>query len=603
MAIRISPGPVFIFESLILARRRQVYVGRAIFVFAVLIGLTTAWYEAAVGWSPPAMVGTGRSTLQILALTGEKFFYALAAIQLAMVLLVSPAATAAAICHDRARGILAQLAATDLSDAEIVLGKLGSRLAPILGVLACGLPVSALAALLGGIDPQALVSLFAVSAAVAALGCALALAISVRAAMTHDVIIAVLALWITWLVSLPIWSGMTTIKGVVAPPEWFKKSNPFVLVYAPYAWPGHVALADVATFVAAVLLISAGLIAMTIVTFRRSVLEPARRVRRVSILDKISMSRWLAWLPGPSLDGNPVLWREWNYSRPSRFVRMIWLVFVIGSVVGGGIGIHEAIVYGPGVPSGFIVPSAVLLLQFVFGLSIVTSLAPAPLAEERVRGSLDVLMTTPLSTRSILWGKWLGTFRVVLCLAVLPCLLTMILACLAPPFPARMRPAGASSMELAPLSSVGRVLAPCLVVAQMLSYGAAITSAGIALATWVSRLGRAIAINVAIMVLIAIGWPLFFDAVIWAPLQQSWGAMGMDAHWLASSMMAISPFGAPIVTLQGLLQVDSNSRWKVWFSIVTWCILASAIATALFQATLATFDRCMGRMPEPSEWD
>ena len=27
---------------------------------------------------------------------------------------------------------------TDLSDAEIVLGKLGSRLAPILGVLACG---------------------------------------------------------------------------------------------------------------------------------------------------------------------------------------------------------------------------------------------------------------------------------------------------------------------------------------------------------------------------------------------------------------------------------------------------------------------------------
>ena len=68
----------------------------------------------------------------------------MAAIQLAMVFLASPAATAGAICHDR-RGNLAQLAATDLSDAEIVLGKLGSRLAPILSVVACGLPVTALA--------------------------------------------------------------------------------------------------------------------------------------------------------------------------------------------------------------------------------------------------------------------------------------------------------------------------------------------------------------------------------------------------------------------------------------------------------------------------
>ena len=42
----------------------------------------------------------------------------------------------------------------------------------------------------------------------------------------------------------------------------------------------------------------------------------------------------------------------------------------------------------------------------------------------------------------------------------------------------------------------------------MLSYGAAITSMGLALATWVPRLGRAIAINVVIFVLITIGWPL-----------------------------------------------------------------------------------------------
>ena len=80
-----------------------------------------------------------------------------------------------------------------------MLGKLGSRVAPVFGLLACGLPVTALAALLGGIDTQALLSLFFVSAAVAVLGCSLALAISARAAKTHDVIIAVLAVWMLWL--------------------------------------------------------------------------------------------------------------------------------------------------------------------------------------------------------------------------------------------------------------------------------------------------------------------------------------------------------------------------------------------------------------------
>ena len=145
------------------------------------------------------------------------------------------------------------------------------------------------------------------------------------------------------------------------------------------------------------------------------------------------ISRWLAWLPGPSLDGNPVLWREWHRSRPTRLARFMWLMYVIGSVAGAGVGIHEAITYGVATPSGSIVPITVLLLQFVFGLMIVSCLAPTSLAEERARGSLDVLMTTPLSTRSILCGKWLGTFRVVLWLAVLPGLTTVILACMAPP--------------------------------------------------------------------------------------------------------------------------------------------------------------------------
>ena len=112
MASRIGPGPVFVYESLIFARRRQVYAGRVLFVFAVLIGLgprggATLSSVAVVRWHDGRARG---DVADAGASPARSSSTAMAGIQLAMVLLVAPAATAGAICHDRARGILAQLA-------------------------------------------------------------------------------------------------------------------------------------------------------------------------------------------------------------------------------------------------------------------------------------------------------------------------------------------------------------------------------------------------------------------------------------------------------------------------------------------------------------
>jgi hypothetical protein len=418
------------------------------------------------------------------------------------------------------------------------------------------------------------------------------------------VIIAVLGLWMIWLLSAPIWSGMASVSGINPPPDWFKKANPVLLVSAPYFRPGYVTATDVAIFATAVLLLSTALVARTIATVRRGVLEPIRIARGVTPLDKLSRARWQAWLPGPSLDGNPVLWREWHRNRPSRLGQIIWVIYAVSSVIGVGIGIHEAIVYGAGKPRDFFVLVIALHLQFLFGLLIMSSVAPTSLAEERVRGSLDLLMTTPLSSRSILWGKWLGTFRIVLWLAVLPGLASIIVASMAPAVPARFTAAGRLPLDLVSLSLADRIAAPCLVVGEMLSYGAAITSMGLALATWVPRLGRAIAINVVIFVLITIGWPLLFESVIWQLLRlwlvTSWDLTGSDLRWFNSGMMVISPFTAPIVTLECFLQYATSTRWKFWLLALAWCVLASTFAAAVFWATKKTFDRCLGRMPERS---
>ena len=59
-------------------------------------------------------------------------------------------------------------------------------------------------------------------------------------------------------------------------------------------------------------------------------------------------------------------------------------------------------------------------VQVSVGLLLLGVTAATSLAEERARGSLDLLLSTPLSTRQIVMGKWLGVIRKAPLLAILP---------------------------------------------------------------------------------------------------------------------------------------------------------------------------------------
>ena len=122
-------GPVFVNEWLTTSRRWQVYAGRSAFVAALLVGLWSAWVSRASNQGVP--------TIQIMASVGEGFFNAIVFTQMTLTLMVAPASTAGAICEDRSSGKLEQLLTTELSDSEIILGKLAARLLPMLGLVTC----------------------------------------------------------------------------------------------------------------------------------------------------------------------------------------------------------------------------------------------------------------------------------------------------------------------------------------------------------------------------------------------------------------------------------------------------------------------------------
>jgi ABC-type transport system involved in multi-copper enzyme maturation permease subunit len=543
---RIGLGPVFAYEWLTSSRRWQAYALRSAFLLVLLFALV-------VIWTGPRQAG-GSTPLAAMAALGQSFFIAVVGTQLTLVFLIAPAATAGAICLDRARGTLTHMLMTDLSNAEIVLGKLAARLVPVLGLVGCTLPLLAILTLLGGVDPDALLGAFLVTVGVGVLGCSLALAFSVWSGKTHDALLATYAVLGLWLLFSHMARGLNGMFGIGLPVP-LATTDPYLLSFAPYWAPGSVTWANYAWFLAVTTSLSVVLVGLAVLRIRVVCTREVVRKKQPAI-------RWLRGLgrayrrrlPGPSLDWNPVYWRERHRARPSRWAPwvvvlyfMIALVFSFGVIV-GGVGMTAAWVNG---------------LQVACGLLVLSVGAATSLAEERVRGSLDVLLTTRLSTPEIVLGKWLGSYRLVPFLAVLPALVV-----------------GAFVWN-----DLGRVLIVPVVIAYVLCAGAAITSLGLAMATWFSRLGRAVAATVSVYIVIAVGW-MFLIMTIRNHGPRSEGLMMASPFFWAGELtfeLAANPG-----------RFEAHRDWAIF-----WTAAAATAALVLLVFTLTNFDRLLGRVESP----
>src|SRR5580658_5565444 len=92
---RLGLGPVFAYEWIRASRRWQSYALRSSFVLFLLMALVYVWMNTSFY---PA-----KSNIRLMADLGEWFFQAVVGTQLTLVLLAAPAATAGAICVEKAR--------------------------------------------------------------------------------------------------------------------------------------------------------------------------------------------------------------------------------------------------------------------------------------------------------------------------------------------------------------------------------------------------------------------------------------------------------------------------------------------------------------------
>jgi ABC-type transport system involved in multi-copper enzyme maturation permease subunit len=578
MRVRFGPGPVFAFESLTAARRWQMYALRAFYVGLLLVGLTLTW-----GPSDRTIHGLAEA-----ARIASVFYHTLITVQLIVVLLAAPAATAGAVCVDKARGTLLHVFVTDLTDREIVLGKLGARLVPVLALLACGVPVLALGSFLGGIDLAAVLGAELVTAGTAVVCCSLAFLASVWARKPHQALLLAYTIVGLWVAAVPAAARLGSVGPPITLSELFLvMSNPIIAAFATdFMWPfWSVGLREQVAFFLAALLVGAALVRLAIRRLRTTVLAQASEPVKIKRPD--APARLVDYLPGPSLDGNAILWREWHRKRPSRWTGRFWTAYAIASTLASFYVLGAYYVW-----TGdwylyrdiHVVAAHVNAWQVSIGLLLLAVSAATTLAEERDRGSLEVILATPLATREIVWGKWWGTFAMVPRLAILPIWV-------------------ASGAAMVSGGGVGVIL----MIGLILAYAAAITSIGLALATWVRRLGRVISASVLAYVVVAVGWPLLLQSLPYllgmgAPAwqwQTDWDRLALASPFIGiyattewASRLSFAGYDGP--AWGPSLPMDyRNLPWTLF-----WIGVYSAVAILLVFTTLRTFDRCMGRNPE-----
>jgi hypothetical protein len=163
-------GPIIAREVLTAPRPLRYYLGRASFSCFLLVLLWTAW-QSVIGWQDVQEVG-------VLARFGGILYAMFAMLQLTLILFFAPLFTAAAVSYEKDRRTFTLLLMTDLSDLEIVLGKLVAGLLNILTILAASIGLMSICTFFGGISFGQVLNLFAVTAASGMAGGALGLLIA-----------------------------------------------------------------------------------------------------------------------------------------------------------------------------------------------------------------------------------------------------------------------------------------------------------------------------------------------------------------------------------------------------------------------------------------
>ncbi len=374
-----------------------------------------------------SMSGPSASLTELAKGASQTFAWASMA-QLALMCFLAPVFTAGAITQERDAQTFNILLSTPLTNAQIVFGSLMSRLYFVIMLLVAGVPIFLMTMVYGGVTTSQVVQSFALSGSTAILTGAIAIFIAMIGVGTRRTIFSfymVIALYLLSVYLLGQWNR-TWVE--VSPANvtgermsWLSALHPFLAlevalnqIHAPtYGRLGnHASLVRYAlAYPSAFYIMWTSVLALLLTTV--SVLFVRRGARTgettfvTSVIDRFrrrpsgELTR-----PPRNVWNNPVAWREAK-TRASGG-RVVRLVIIAGGFAGpmslflyyhrGGIAVDQV--------AGWL--AALVIIQFALALIIATNTAATSMTKEKESKAMDLLLTTRLTSKYILWGKLRG---------------------------------------------------------------------------------------------------------------------------------------------------------------------------------------------------
>jgi ABC-type transport system involved in multi-copper enzyme maturation permease subunit len=284
-----------------------------------------------------SLMSSGSSTsatdLSALAKESAGIFQTMSYLQLGLVALLAPIFTAGAITQEKDSQTYDILLATPLSNGQIVLGSLLSRLFFVVALLISGIPVFSITQIFGGVAISSIVKSFGIAAATAFVTGALATAIAVFKVGTRRTIFSFYMFVVIYLVGIYMLDWRTDFlkitlpDGTITTTSWLTGIHPFLSLevifnkptYSPPGlldlppelrfWPIGTYLSNPAGFYTSFMfLISFVLVMPSIVLLRR--LAQSSTTLRTAILQKLKISKGDRNRKPRYVWSNPIAWRE-----------------------------------------------------------------------------------------------------------------------------------------------------------------------------------------------------------------------------------------------------------------------------------------------------
>jgi len=420
-------GPIFSVEMTTSARRARYFLVRAIYAVIVFLVLFSVYVDV--------FRYDDLTDISTIARYAATFFLAFSVVQLGAVFLIGPAMVVGTIATERERRTIEYLFASQLSNAEIVLGKLAARLLHVAYLVLAGLPILALAMLLGGISPEVLLMVFVITlTSIVLVGC-LSIWVSVWSPRSRDAVLRVYLILFMLLIAPFMAAGFAAMLGSS---QWAGLIMQYVAVAHPFGLIFMVGLDYWSTTPSNAWEMVGRFVMIHATASALLVAAATWGVRRVHLKQAGRSSRWKSFriqLWRPRLRNSPITWKELFIERSAGRLGIVGTIaqtiLVVGVVVTSMSVVYEIVNRGSGWHGSNgrrYFNYAAMMNTFIScgGLLLLGARSACSVTSEKERDCWVSLLSTTLTPGEIVRGKILGNFYAVRGIVLLMCFVWLL---------------------------------------------------------------------------------------------------------------------------------------------------------------------------------